>query len=339
MKRRAICFLGKGKAVLKEEEIPGGLMQDEVLVQTLKTLISPGTELALYTGTHVGFKDPKNTWAKYPHYPGYICLARVIEIGPAVSNLKVGDIVLCSLNHCSHGVVKSSDSLVIKIPDDADWEAMLFARMALISCTALVLASYSIGDNVAVIGLGIVGNLCGQLFQLAGTNVYGIEVDPGRISLAKSTGISQIVVGGETSDVKQELLAATDNLGIDIVIEATGIPGLVNQALGLVNNLGQVIMLGSTRGLVNIDVYTHIHRKGLVVRGAHANLMSSPRATGEADGTGKYLRKMINLIHNDSLKVKSLITHRITPDEAVDAYNWLLEKPSTALGVVIDWCS
>lgn len=337
MKRRAICFLDKGEAVLRKEDMPENLGKDEVLVETLKTLISPGTELALYTGTHVGFKDPNNRWAKYPHYPGYICVARVLDIGKDVSNFKVGDVVLCSLSHCSHGVFRSSDSPVIRIPVDADLEAILFARMALISSVAPVLASYSIGDNVAVIGLGIVGNLCGQLFQLSGANVYGIEVDPGRIKLAEKTGINHIIAGGETLEVKEKLLRETNNLGVDIVVEATGIPALANQALELANDLGQVIMLSSTRGLVNIDVYTHIHRKGLVVRGAHANVMGSPKVTGELDGTSKYLRRMTNLIQNGKLEVTSLITHRVTPGEALDAYNWLLEKKETALGVVIDW--
>lgn len=337
MRRKIICFPEKGKVAIKEEELSEDLENDEILIENLKNLISPGTELALYTGTHVGFKDPKNLWAKYPHYPGYISIGRIVKTGKCVVGLNPDDIVLSSMNHCSHGKLKDSDPLLIKLPENADLDTLLFARMAAISMTAPLLADYSIGDRVAIIGLGIVGNLCSQLFQLSGADVYPLEIVPYRIKIAQNAGINRVLNGGETHEVKSQIQQVTNELGVDIVVEATGIPELVNQALELVNNLGQVILLGSTRGLVNIDVYTHIHHKGITVKGAHANVLDSTKIVGEPNGMRKYILRMIDLILSGRLKVYPLITHRIAPEDVEDAYNWLLKKENMALGIIINW--
>lgn len=337
MKRRVVCFSEKEKVILLEEDFSEDIRDDEVLIETLKTLISPGTELALYTGTHVGFKDPKNLWAKYPHYPGYISIGRVTKTGKNVSELKEGDLVLSSLNHCSHGRLKFSDPLLIKLPQNIDLDIILFARLAAISMIAPLLADYNIGDNVAVIGLGLIGNLCSQLFQLSGACVYATELVPYRIRIAQTAGIERALEGGETPKVKSLLQEVTNGSGVDIVVEATGIPELVNQALELVNSFGQVILLGSTRGLVNIDAYTNIHRKGITVKGAHANVLDSVKITGELNGMRKYILRMIDLILSNRLKIRPLITHRIIPEEIESAYRWLLNKENEALGIIINW--
>lgn len=336
IKRKVICFPMKEKAILLEEELSEELKEGEILVKNLKTLISPGTELALYSGTHVGFKDPKNLWAKYPHYPGYISIGRVIKIGEGVVNVKEGDIILSDLNHCSYGRLQSSSPFIIKLPLDSDLDALLFSRMAAIAFTAIILAEYTINDKVAVLGLGLVGNLCSQLFKLSGADVYGIEIKSSSIEKAKAVGIEHIILGGETKDVKERLLEETKG-GIDIVVEATGIPELVNQALELVKEGGQVILLGSTRGDVTIDVYTYIHRKGITVKGAHTNILDHPKIAGRIGGTRSVIFRMIDLINTGKLKVKPLITHRIPPDKAVEAYLWLKDKKDDILGVIINW--
>lgn len=337
IKRKVLCFSSKEKAVLLDEEISEELKEGEILVENLKTLISPGTELALYSGTHVGFRDPNNLWAKYPHYPGYISISRVIKIGDGVKYITEGDMVLSDLNHCSYGKLKSSNPLVIKLPTDSDLDALLFSRMAAISFTAIALAEYTISDRVAVLGLGLVGNLCSQLFKLSGANVYGVEINSGRIKMAKEAGIEHIILGGETKEVKEKLLEKTKGLGIDVVVEATGIPELVNQALELVKEGGQVILLGSTRGDVSINIYTYIHRKGVTVKGAHTNVLDHPKIAGRIGGTRSVILKMIDLINTNKLNVKSLITHRVSPEMAIEAYCWLRDKKDETLGVIINW--
>lgn len=55
--------------------------EDEFVLETCYSLISPGTELALYMGTHMGLKNPASTWAKYPFHPGYAAIGRVVARG------------------------------------------------------------------------------------------------------------------------------------------------------------------------------------------------------------------------------------------------------------------
>lgn len=58
------------------------------------------------------------------------------------------------------------------------------------------------------------------------------------------------------------IAAATGGHGVDIAIEATGNPAVINHALQAARKLGRVVLLGSPRGRVEIDPYTDIHRKG-----------------------------------------------------------------------------
>ncbi len=81
MKAKRLTFPGKEQVEIEEVEIPDDPGEGEILVKHLFGLISPGTELAMFTESHVGFKDPDFSYASYPFLPGYTAVGKVLVVG------------------------------------------------------------------------------------------------------------------------------------------------------------------------------------------------------------------------------------------------------------------
>jgi NADPH:quinone reductase-like Zn-dependent oxidoreductase len=81
---KKLVFPGPYQIEFQQQSLPV-ISTNQVLVATDYSLISPGTELALYTGTHTGLSNPNNSWAKYPFSPGYAIVGRVIAVGSEIT--------------------------------------------------------------------------------------------------------------------------------------------------------------------------------------------------------------------------------------------------------------
>lgn len=304
----------------------------QILVRNHYSLISPGTELALYTGTHVGFSDPDITWAKYPIQPGYASVG-VIEALPDSGPGKIGDVVLHFSPHGSHSLLDPQTGLLFVLEPDVDPKAALFARFAQIAATARHVCHVP-PVSVLVIGAGLVGNLCAQLFQENESDVVLADISETRLDLARQCGIRKRL-NFAASDVRQHLQALTNDRGVDVIVEATGVPEVVTQALEIVNNYGEVLLLGSTRGPVELNVYKLIHRKKTMLSGAHESYFPVRSERGVSHETMVYsiLRQLVD----NALKVAPLISHEIAPRDAKRAYEGLLHDKESYLGVMINW--
>jgi len=154
-----------------------------------------------------------------------------------------------------------------------------------------------------------------------------------RLRIARRVGIENVVLAGEKVDLKEKVKEITGGAEADIVVEATGSPHLVVPALDLVRKLGQVIALGSTRGLVELNVYEYIQRKGVRFIGALEGL-----ATLEGFPSRWTLtRFVLRLIQQGALKIDPLITHKLPYDQAKRGYDMLMNRQDQALGVLLDW--
>jgi 2-desacetyl-2-hydroxyethyl bacteriochlorophyllide A dehydrogenase len=307
---------------------------DEILVETQYSLISPGTELALYTGTHIGLNDPANRFAKYPFYPGYAMVGKVIKTGSKAIPFAPGELIYGIGNHEQYGLLKwePNKTALFRLPPQLDGKQAVFARLAAISVTALLRSRHRPGDTVVVLGLGLIGNLAAQLFSLSGCNVVGVDMVASRLECAKRCHISKVVQPGKEHSLKEQLRG----LGCEnpaIVVEATGVPQLVNEALELVSEQGQVVVLGSPRGLVEMNVYQYIHSKGVSLTGAHERLQ------GKGGLPSRYVltEQMLKLIDTGALRIDPLITHVITADQAREGYELLLNQKDQTLGVLFRW--
>src|SRR5437764_15022092 len=77
----------------------------QLLVRTEASLVSAGTELAIYTGIHQGLTNPNAPWPKYPQPMGYMAVVRVEQAGPETTGYRAGDRLLTSTGHASHALL------------------------------------------------------------------------------------------------------------------------------------------------------------------------------------------------------------------------------------------
>ncbi|TVS20933.1 MAG: hypothetical protein EA424_01470 [Planctomycetaceae bacterium] len=337
----------------------------QLLVRNAFSMISPGTELSLFTGAHVGFSDPEITWARYPLEPGYAAVGRVEEgtesFAAGGQRPRKGDWLLHYGTHSNRTVLDPERQLWVPLSqhevsdfsDESDPDTLmpyLLVRFAQIAATA-VLAQVRPPENVLVFGAGIVGNLCAQLFsRVAGVkNVLLVDLSPRRLAIARSCGIAHAVVPDDLDDLLAEL-----RIDVDTVVEATGSPVVVQTALTRVAVGGQVLLLGSTKGEVDLNVYKLIHRKLVSLVGCHESLLPvtaggmirrpiwEPTDTAipawlRARSHQEMASALTDCMRNGELIAKPFIQRIVNPGDAQAVYEQLRDDPDEYLGVVLDW--
>ncbi len=331
MKARQLVFSGKMVVETVDVEVRDTPGPGEILVENLYGLISPGTELAMFTQTHVGFPRHDFGYAKYPFYPGYASVGRVLLAGRDVNAVHEGDLVYVKGKHVSHALVGSGGPLM-RLPENLAPERAPFAVIANIALTAVRLSNIRLGHTVAVFGQGLVGNMAAQLMNLSGARrVIGIDQVQERLAISKACGIDACV-NPAAEDLADRVHAMTNGEGCQVVVEATGNPDAAPEAIRVAAQMGQVILLGSPRGSAEIDLYFDLHRTGVSVIGAHGSRQADASQFGDPVPD----ELMLDYIARERLKVAPLLTHVLPASRADEAYRGLLEEKDAWLGVLLD---
>ena len=312
-----------------------------IVVEARHTLVSAGTELAIYTGTHTNFTSDAPTFEPIPNNPGYAFVGQVVAMGESVTELipalKVGQRVMIQAPHGNVAVVDVRQTQVIVLPDEVTDAQGTLLRMGSIVLTAVRVAPLQLGESVVIYGMGIVGQLAAQLFQMNGAYpIIGVDRIPARLEIAEEYDI--VALNADEGDVTESIRKLTDGRGADVVVEATGNPHVVAPALATAADGGRAVLLGSTRGPVeNLDVYTLIHRKRLRLLGAHELGQGHDYAQGIRWTPEENLRLLTSLFATGRLRSSALISHTIAPDEALTIHEKLSVDPAGYMGVLIDW--
>ncbi len=337
MKNTSILFTGPDRVELSQVEsdfLPLG--DHDVLVRTRYSLISAGTELACLSGVE--------QWFKFPATPGYASVGEVVEVGPQVTAVAAGDFVYSMGGHRQYHLINSADprGLCIKVPDGMDLSQAVFARMVCVAFTALRISTIELGDYVAVVGLGLVGNFAAQLAALQGGRVIGLDLSERRVKLAQDCSIAHALVIDE-STVAADVGALTDGQGVTTLIEATGNPRALPTALPTVGRYGEVILLGTPRGAFETDltgVLRHVHLDGLgnvTFKGAHEWRYPVARDPFVKHSILRNAVLALEMIRSGELQVSPLHTHTLPPEQAEGAYRGLQQEKDSTIGVVFDW--
>ena len=296
----------------------------DVVVRSRASLVSPGTELAIFTREHRGFEVPDH-WARYPWYPGYATVGEVVACGADVEAL-AGRRVFHRMPHAS--AYRLPADWVQPVPDGIGDEDALFFTLLQIAMTALRRAPLRFGEQVVVIGQGIVGNLVAQLAREAGARrVAGADLRAPRLAVAARCGVD------EQWDLRagsiDEYLAAFPPPGAEYVVEAVGAGASVDAALKATAPGGRCVLLGSTRATLEFDPYFDVHKKGIDVIGAHEDTVDpSTRARDRAF--------VWELLASGRVAVTPIVTHRVPFAEAQRAYEGLRDDKDHWLGAVLE---
>jgi 2-desacetyl-2-hydroxyethyl bacteriochlorophyllide A dehydrogenase len=326
---------------IREAELPDPA-QKQILVRTEASVVSAGTELAVYTGTHQWLKDPTLPDWKFPFKPGYSAAGVVVAVGSKVERWKPGDRVSYPGNHASAELLTLGHwrGTLWPLPAGLDADKAAWACVARYGMGAPIRAGITLGRSAAVLGLGVIGQFALRCLIAAGAHpVVGIDAVAMRRKAAVAAGADH-VIDPAAGDAREQLATHLGTPGAEVVADATGVPDAVPVAMALACDGGQVVVVGSPRGKAKeVNFYDDLHRRYLEVTGAHGNMLFEPahtRLSGAWD-LNKAQNWLLAALASGRLNMDGLVTHQIRAEDLGAAYEGLLKKKEEYLGVLVRW--
>jgi predicted dehydrogenase/threonine dehydrogenase-like Zn-dependent dehydrogenase len=264
------------------------------------------------------------------HALGYSASGVVVEVGEGVTEFRAGDRVACAgTGYAAHAELLSvPKNLCVRLPDGVEFETAAFATLGAIALQGVRLAEPTLGESVVVIGLGLIGQLAAQLLKANGCRVFGVDLDPSKVELAKSLGADDGCVAGD--GVRQAVSEWSRGRGADAVLltaatqsdEPIALAGEISRLRGRVVAVGLVGM--------NVPRAAYFQRE-LTLR------VSMSYGPGRYDPEyeerghdyplpyvrwteGRNLEAFLDLAAAGSLKTAPLVTHRFPVEEGARAY-------------------
>lgn len=274
---------------------------------------------------------------------GYCSVGEVIEIGKGVVGFEVGDRVASNGYHAEY--ISVPQNLCSKISDSINSDEASFTVLGSIALQGVRLLDPKIGDNVVVIGLGLVGLLTSQILKANGCEVIGVDTDKNKIQIAQKYKIDTVnLANGEQSIEKVNLL--TNEIGADgVIITASSSDNtIIHEAAQMSRKRGKIILVG----VVGLDLLrSDFYEKELTFQVScsygpgryddHYELKGNDYPVAFVRWTEKRnFEAILKLIENDKIDVKNLISHRYEFSDALEAYDTILNN-SDSLGVVLNY--
>jgi 2-desacetyl-2-hydroxyethyl bacteriochlorophyllide A dehydrogenase len=330
VKTHAVVFPEPKRVEVREMEVPDP-GPDEVGIRTAFSGISQGTERWALTGRY-GHYDVDYS-AYYPCSPGYQAAGVVEAVGAAVDDLAVGDHVFTMGTHftdpahkypgpcqASHsGYLVASRQAVWRVAPEVDLAEASLYHMAGVARHGVRLTKVQPGELVALIGLGMIGQMSAQAARRAGARVIATDLIADRVELAAEHSADRAVGAEGLEDAVRE--EAPD--GADVAIDTTGVSSMFDRCLALIHREGRIAMQGYYPDPISIDFHpTHMQR---------------PLVTFPCGWDDEFNDHLADDMATGRIAIGPLITHRIPFREAADAYQLVLDHPERSLGMVIDW--
>ncbi len=277
---------------------------------------------------------------------GYSSAGVIVGLGKNMQGFKVGQRVACAgggyATHAEYNVVPRN--LLTPLPKNVDFESAAFTTLGAIALHGFRLAEPQLGENVAVIGLGLLGLLTIQLASAAGCSVLGIDLDPKRIKLASSLGLEAV----SRSQAESASQAFTANRGFDTVIICadTSSNDPIELAGVIARDRAKVVATGAV-GL-NIPRKSY-YEKELSFINSRSYGPGRYDPAYEENGVdypigyirwteGRNFQSVVDLMAAGKLKVQPLISHRFPIEDAAMAYEVITgKKKEPFLGVLLTY--
>lgn len=307
----------------------------EALVRVRYSLLSSGTDKTCFLGD---FDTPSHwsRWVKYPFAPGYSAVGDVVEVGPDVTRLAVGDRVVVRRPHQGLVIASEQSSYVVP-PEVKDEDAVWFALSA-IAQHGVRRAGQELGTSAAVVGMGPLGQLVGQYARAGGAGeVFAIAANQNRLARASANRLTP--VAGRASDAEQTMLDLTDGAGVDIVYDVTGSSEVLSQVAKYTRPKGKVVLIGDTPTPAAQVMGGEVLRRELSVIGVHdSGIVRSSEATPDSRWTfDKNVELFFGLLRDRRISVDGLVTHRFAASDAQRAFATIADSSSGSIGVLLDW--
>ena len=361
--------LRQGLEKIVVEHVPDPMIRaHHVLVSTRTSLISSGTETASIRGVMKAVADnpsqigkilnvmkenrplatTREILAKFDELAvlGYSGAGVVCECHSTVTDIQVGDRVAYGGEGTGHAeTILAGQNLVAKIPEGVSFEEACFTTVGAIALNSIRTANVGIGEVVAVIGVGLVGQLVAQLARLQGATVIAIDLRNDRLELAARHGADHALKGD--GYLQDHVSALTNGLGADCVVIAAAAKSATpaHQALQICRDRGRIVVVGA----VSLDLPWHeMYMKEIQLYMSRAygpGSYDSEYEKGGRDYPITYVRwterrnmeEVLRLMAAGRLQVKALITHEFELDDAAAAYRTIMDSSANSLAVILKY--
>jgi len=288
-----------------------------------------------------------------PMAPGYSSAGTVVAVGDGISDIHVGDLVACAgLGYASHAeFVAVPRMLVAKLPSGASSQLLpqaAFTTLGSIALHGVRLSEAKLGDTIAVIGLGLVGQLTVQLLKAAGCRVIGMDLQSSRAELAAQLGADEVASVPETMRALCD--NATAGTGVDVVLVTadTSSNDPVQLAGEIARDRAIVVAVGAVGTEIPRRSYYQKELDFRISRSYGPGRYDPAYEEAGRDYPVGYVRwtenrnmqAFLQLLADGKLNLKPLVTHTFAVENAADAYHLISGKSGAPfLGVLITYAA
>ncbi len=345
----------KDGSMLVEEFPSPSCIEGGILVKTYFSLISAGTEkasvdnakgslfdrarkqpdqvkLVLDTIKKEGLLNTiKRVQNKLDSYKSLGYSAAGIVVESDCSEFSPGDRVACAgAGYANHAeMISVPKNLAVKLPDNVSFEDAAYTTLGAIAMQGFRQAEPVLGETIAVIGLGLLGQITVQLLKSAGCRVIGLDINESLFEKARSFGADKTMLS--SSENKDSILAFTRGMGCDSVIITASAKSNqpIELAMDICRKKGKVVVVG--------DVWMNIARGAFYLKEIDLRISCS-YGPGRYDANyeqrgndypyayvrwteNRNMQAFIDLISSGRMDVKSMTTHVVDIKDAVRAYD------------------
>lgn len=341
----------------------------QLLIQSHRTLVSSGTERMLVEFGKAGYfqkarqqpdkvrlvLDKIKTDGIQPTLEavfnkldqpmplGYCNAGTVTEIGANVHNFAVGDRVVSNGKHAEF--VNIPINLAAKIPVNVSDDHAAFTVAGAIALQGIRLAEPTLGETVAVIGLGLIGQLTVQLLKANGCRVIGFDFDSDRLGLAANAG-AEVVDLSKSQDPVAAANVFSKSRGVDaaLITASTKSNDPVHQAAQMCRKRGRIILVGvAGLELSRADFF----EKELTFQVSCSYGPGRYDPNYEVKGNDypigfvrwteqRNFEAVLDMMSDGRLNVAPLISHQFDIDHAKDAYALIMSN-TPSLGILLNY--
>jgi 2-desacetyl-2-hydroxyethyl bacteriochlorophyllide A dehydrogenase len=308
---RAVVFEAPRQVVIRRVDVPPP-GDGDVLVRTLWSGISAGTEMLAYRGEIDPALPLDETIGAlsgsfgFPFRYGYSCVGRVEGTGHGIPD---GQLVFAFHAHQDVFAVAAEDVIVL---GDVDPRLATLFPLVETALQAALDAGPVLEEEIVVTGLGVVGILTGLMLQRAGARVLGVEPLGDRRSVAVSVGLEAVA-----PEEAAEQIAGRAPSGVRLVVEASGRPEVLRDALRFLAHEGEALVVswyGTKEARLGLGA--EFHRRRLHIRSTQVS--SIPAALAGRWSRARRRSVVRGLLHE--LPLAALATHSFPFDRAGEAF-------------------
>jgi 2-desacetyl-2-hydroxyethyl bacteriochlorophyllide A dehydrogenase len=338
MKRQALWFEAPYRVGIREEELSGP-SEAEVIVKTVVSAISAGTELLLYRGQAPSGLAVDATISalqgnfSFPMKYGYASAGEVVALGPGVDPLWQGRKVFAFQPHQNYFSAKVTE--LYPVPSNLEILDVVFFPNMETALTLVLDGNPSVGEQVAVFGQGVVGLLVTSILsRIPLSCLLTLDRFPARRQASGQMGADKSIdpTGCPAREIISLLQGPGEYQGADLTYEISGNPDALDQAIAITGFAGRIV-IGSWYGTKEATLHLGgpFHRSRIRIMSSQ---VSSIDPSLEKSWTKKRLLGLAWRFLGE-VKPSGLITHTFPFSEVEKAYSLLAKAPGDCLQVVL----